>query len=1223
MSDTFTQGPQGYMDVDYRTPTRTPQPFNQAMVNATLALPREPSHQFGGINRPAAPYIVGDDEEEVHEEATQPASPMEAYNPFLPKPLHPPPPAPSTSIPPSNFKPQQIHGLPAELSNRNPHVLAHAPAHQHLLDRLPPGTLFQLAMMCQRNNINLDTVPSDKLQPLLGKNSKMRMVSAVLAAARGREISSMELDDDLPRNASVLKIAKELDWEAEQIIRGTGEMLGWRQERETPYGGKIQFALGLRMNETQVPQKGSKPNSLVRTASGAFDLAKDAYFEFQAPSTRGSSIFPRVFGSHRFLRVKISAKILNETSVWGTTGERRSKGREQVQRWMKRPIVIFGRVFAPLLEKDGTVFYFLEGKDRIGEEFERVVGPGADYGITSIRTIKQLLAWWVPLEHNLNQGMSKLVTRLELGFSDTLPGILIPPENVERSDDITRYVDGEKVIFTDGAGLMTPSVARALADKYPRKEGEHSRELPLAYQIRIQTAKGVLLVDPVMLTSGDINGPFCIKLYESMIKANQGHKPIRPGPVNGMHILDAACCMLNVVKPAPVSSSNGSRLSAQFITILSDCGVPNEIFLALQENSLRKELEAWTEISVIETPRGRILDRSTRLNLAQMIGKSQSLAMELKQQELGGAAKGLGYKKYNKKERWEDDDNDVADEDEEEEDTTKPFASFSSKAPSSVDVERSGHAFGHNEISGFAMKKARALRDAFIAGMEVHKSSYWTKIWHDVVESAMQSIVAKFHFTVERSASGFFQPDPTGLLNEGEVFFRPKGVMTDSITGLRIQSVTGEVVIGRHPALLPTDMRKVTAVDIPLLADFQGIIFCSVKGELPLAAICAGGDYDGDEAMIIWEPSIVQPFKNAPLHFREPPAGFKDNFDKVTTPVNLVYQECGQLSEPEYSTKIAQHLLGSVGEGDSFSIYNSFWNMSVCKFGLRGTPEGRNPTTDMAHKFNFLMDGKKAGIRIKDDVLASDKKEWTLYDDPLWRQRQKKQDSNESIPFSDGKKKVPYLNGITQILDHLLDAGDKQLNRAINDMNEILQSLRWDTPPSQSFNPAIDMDPDLAAPWRAAKERAKQDQEVRRDVDAIEQIVKLLYKKLTDINADAARNPKGLSNYSSNIREMCRNFRAYPVASDVPSFVAQCAPETANIYLHQVKASCAYVYEMETTRGGKEKGFPWIVAMRDLCMIKAMAHREWEDPTENDLIAIPRSIYDRLETHKYWRLNNS
>ncbi len=36
-------------------------------------------------------------------------------------------------------------------------------------------------------------------------------------------------------------------------------------------------------------------------------------------------------------------------------------------------------------------------------------------------------------------------------------------------------------------------------------------------------------------------------------------------------------------------------------------------------------------------------------------------------------------------------------------------------------------------------------------------------------------------------------------------------------------------------------MRKVKAVSVPELQDFKGILFCSIRGAIPLAAILAGG----------------------------------------------------------------------------------------------------------------------------------------------------------------------------------------------------------------------------------------------------------------------------------------------------------------------------------------------------------------------------------------------
>ena len=385
------------------------------------------------------------------------------------------------------------------------------------------------------------------------------------------------------------------------------------------------------------------------------------------------------------------------------------------------------------------------------------------------------------------------------------------------------------IVFTDGAGLMTPSLARALARKYPNKEQRdvNSLDTPVAYQIRVQTAKGVVLVDPRLLVDRNFDGPHRLLLSRSMCKAVRGNRQIREGPVNGMHILDAADCIVCIVKPAPVSASTGVRLSAQFITILSSCGVPDHIFLQLQTEALSKELQAWTEITTEEIATedamtkeiktARRINEETRLRMAKLISRTQSLALTLKKRELGGEAKGLGYGRRTKRE--------TADQELEEDakpnfTQVKSFDSFSSLATGSGKVEpQPVPAFSHNEISGFPASKGQALHDALLAGIEVHKSNYWLKLWNEMAGEAMMKVVAKFHLPVERSASGFLQPgeyilwrfdamltgvDFTGTLNEGEVFFAPKAAMMDSETGLSVQYVEGDVIVSpRRSYILP------------------------------------------------------------------------------------------------------------------------------------------------------------------------------------------------------------------------------------------------------------------------------------------------------------------------------------------------------------------------------------------------------------------------------------
>jgi hypothetical protein len=321
---------------------------------------------------------------------------------------------PSTSQ--STFNPA---GLSRDLQERFPILLVHSPIHEHLWSRLTAGTRFVVAALALKYNINLDEMEPSELLKLEGPNHSMMQVLEVLLPHKHRSIS-LDVDD-----LELKKVADELDWEAEQIVEGNGEMLGWREDKGTRYGGKIQFSATVKVDE---PGTGS-----ARLAD--LELNNSAKFSLDIPRFRGSCIFTRVFGSHRFLRIRMSSSIQSTVSVWCQTQEQREANQTTLREWARRPIVILGQVYSFLVEKDGTLIYFLEGPDNVGRMFEK---GKLDYGIKECRTVPELIDWWIPFEFNQEQTMSKLTTRLELGVSDTLPGVLVRPENVRVRPDISR-----------------------------------------------------------------------------------------------------------------------------------------------------------------------------------------------------------------------------------------------------------------------------------------------------------------------------------------------------------------------------------------------------------------------------------------------------------------------------------------------------------------------------------------------------------------------------------------------------------------------------------------------------------------------------------------------------------------------------------------------------------------------------------------------------------------
>jgi hypothetical protein len=197
--------------------------------------------------------------------------------------------------------------------------------------------------------------------------------------------------------------------------------------------------------------------------------------------------------------------------------------------------------------------------------------------------------------------------------------------------------------------------------------------------------------------------------------------------------------------------------------------------MKLQSEALRKQLAVWTEIET-ETWRsgrsgrqGKRINENTRLRLAKAVLRSKGIHQMIKKKELGGMAKGLGYSRNRKADRADEveEDEDVEESSDEEHSglmAVDSFESLASVGTVSGKVKRIIDPWANNEISGLPAMKAQQFLIALITGIDIHKSNYWYKIWLDLAKTAMFSFVSKFHITVERSASGFFQPGQSLLI---------------------------------------------------------------------------------------------------------------------------------------------------------------------------------------------------------------------------------------------------------------------------------------------------------------------------------------------------------------------------------------------------------------------------------------------------------------------------
>ncbi|KAI8627834.1 RNA dependent RNA polymerase-domain-containing protein [Xylariaceae sp. FL1651] len=82
--------------------------------------------------------------------------------------------------------------------------------------------------------------------------------------------------------------------------------------------------------------------------------------------------------------------------------------------------------------------------------------------------------------------------------------------------------------------------------------------------------------------------------------------------------------------------------------------------------------------------------------------------------------------------------------------------------------------------------------------------------------------------------------------------------------------ITGLCVVGRNPSLHPGDIRVVEAVDVPALRHIRDVVVFPATGDRDIPSMCSGGDLDGDDFFVIWDPDLIPPEQNHPPMIHQP-----------------------------------------------------------------------------------------------------------------------------------------------------------------------------------------------------------------------------------------------------------------------------------------------------------------------------------------------------------------
>ncbi|KAI8997987.1 RNA dependent RNA polymerase-domain-containing protein [Gaertneriomyces semiglobifer] len=157
------------------------------------------------------------------------------------------------------------------------------------------------------------------------------------------------------------------------------------------------------------------------------------------------------------------------------------------------------------------------------------------------------------------------------------------------------------------------------------------------------------------------------------------------------------------------------------------------------------------------------------------------------------------------------------------------------------------------------MRKVEAAKKLIQAGFTT-ELPYLLHLLQSLVIFRMQVLLKKFSLPLPKSRRVLMVPDPTGTLAPNEIFVQLPDI--DRETGTRPGVLDCEVLVMRNPAYLASDIQRVRAVHCPALLRYTDVVIMSVNGDKSLASLLGGGDYDGDDCLIIWDQALVKSFSN-------------------------------------------------------------------------------------------------------------------------------------------------------------------------------------------------------------------------------------------------------------------------------------------------------------------------------------------------------------------------
>ncbi|EKM60539.1 uncharacterized protein PHACADRAFT_82474, partial [Phanerochaete carnosa HHB-10118-sp] len=258
-----------------------------------------------------------------------------------------------------------------------------------------------------------------------------------------------------------------------------------------------------------------------------------------------------------------------------------------------------------------------------------------------------------------------------------------------------------------------------------------------------------------------------------------------------------------------------------------------------------------------------------------------------------------------------------------------------------------------------------------------------------VVKKANTTSFSKYRVNVPMSCSAWAVPDPTGVLEAGEIYVESSAPLLSADGKTEADVIVGDVLITRHPCKVPSDVQKVKAVNRRELRGYKDLVVVSTKGhrvqtqllDRHLLSMLGGGDYDGDRVQVFWNPELVDGFQPADPAFATPPKSVELGLEKNTESVESFLRRVPDTAPRKQRIfELQRVLLGPLQNTSLVGKYSTFWENAVYQHGYGSTEAIR-----LAYLFCAVLDGSKTGVTVKAEQWGKDKKHYEAQGKPAWK----------------------------------------------------------------------------------------------------------------------------------------------------------------------------------------------------------------------------------------------